>query len=45
MDLMQNQVRGGVLVGGGVVVVVGGGAGAGLRLVRLRLIRLRWVIG
>ena len=29
----------------GVVVVIGGGAGAGLRLVKLRLIRLRWVIG
>ena len=29
----------------GVVVVIGGGAVAGLRFVKLRLIRLRWVIG
>ena len=38
MNLMQKQVMGGVFVGDGVVVVVGGGAGAGLRLVRLRVI-------
>ena len=37
MDLMQKQVRGGVFGGGGVDVVVVGGAGAGLRLIRLRL--------
>ena len=45
MDLMQKQVRGGVLAVDGVVVVVVGEAGAELRLIRMRLIRLWWVIG